>query len=160
VVVGGESAGAVLALYLASMYPEVAAILAYAPALRLKIRRREIVRLRFAALFRPHLPKRNFRHDPLWQGYPVYPLRGAVELLRLQRATEARLSAICQPLFIAQGRLDETVDPRVPELLVKKTRSQIKAVYWMESSAHCVILDREREQVAELTVQFLDRVLA
>ena len=160
VVVGGESTGAVLALHLASAHPEVAAILAYAPALRLKMRRRDTVRLRVAALFRAQLPKSRFRDDPLWQGYTVYPSRGAIELLRLQRATQARLSAIRQPLFIAQGRLDETVDPRVPELLLEKTRSQIKVVHWMEYSAHCVILDRERERVAELTRQFLDRVLA
>jgi len=37
VVVGGESTGALLALYLASEHPEVTAILAYAPALKLKM---------------------------------------------------------------------------------------------------------------------------
>ena len=36
VIIGGESMGALLALYLASEHPEVAAILAYAPALKLK----------------------------------------------------------------------------------------------------------------------------
>ena len=41
-IIGGESMGALLALYLASEHPEAAAILAYAPALKLKLRPRQI----------------------------------------------------------------------------------------------------------------------
>jgi esterase/lipase len=32
-------------------------------------------------------------------------------------------------------------------------------VHWLEHSAHTVVLDREFEQVVELTVRFMDRVL-
>ena len=77
VVVGGESTGALLALYLASEHPEAAAILAYAPALKLKMGPRQIALIRVLAPFVPYIRKQEMGDDPLWQGYPVYPAEGA-----------------------------------------------------------------------------------
>lgn len=155
VIVGGESTGAVLALYLASEHPEVAAILACAPALRLTLSRRDAIRLRLLAPFVAHVPKQSMDADSLWQGYPVNPLKGAVALLRLQAATRPRLPRIQQPIFLLQGRLDTTVHASAPQEIYDRVRSTVKELHWMEHSAHTVIIDREREQVFELTLRFI-----
>jgi carboxylesterase len=158
VVVGGESTGGLLSLYLASQHPEVAGILLYAPALRLTLRRRDVLRLYLAAPFRPWVPKQNIDSNELWQGYPVNPLKGTIQLLALQRQMRPRLKEIHQPVLIVQGQKDTTVHPGVPEMIYQGISSTIKEMYWMERSAHCVILDCELEQVTQINRQFLEKV--
>jgi carboxylesterase len=158
VIVGGESTGALLALYLASEHPEVAAVLAYAPALKLKMSVLQTSLIRVLAPFVPYIRKGEMGDDPLWQGYTVYPLKGARELLRLQRQVRRRLPQVNRPVLIVQGRLDATVAPSAPEIIHREVRSTVKELRWMPESQHCVIIDREREQVSQLTLEFLQRV--
>ncbi len=162
VVIGGESTGGLLALYLAQQHPEIAAILAYAPALRLTLRRRDVIQLYLSSPFLASVPKQPgpaTAADELWQGYTVSPLKGVIALLRLQRQVRPGLARITQPVLIVQGRLDQTVHPDVPQTIYDGVRSAIKELHWMDHSSHCVILDQEREQIFEMTAQFLARVL-
>jgi carboxylesterase len=158
VIIGGESMGALLALYLTSEHPEAAAILAYAPALKLKLRLQQIALIHALAPFVPYIRKQEMGNDPLWQGYTVYPLRGARELLRLQRQVRGRLARISQPILVVQGRLDATVAPIAAETVHREVRSAVKELHWLPDSQHCVIIDRERELVNQLTLDFLRRV--
>lgn len=163
VVVGGESTGAVLSLHLALSHPEIAALLIYAPATRLLIRRRDVVRLYASAPFIPALPKKAgpaTEADELWQGYFVNPLKGIQQLLRLQKQVRPRLAEIRQPIFIAQGRLDGTVDPLAPQEIYDTVASPVKELHWYERSTHCVALDCERGELFDRTAGFLRRVLA
>jgi carboxylesterase len=165
VVVGGESTGALLALYLASEHPELACVLSYAPALRLTLRRRDVTKLYLAAPFKPYIAKRQSAPstssggDLLWRGYPVTPLRGAIELLRLQRAVRPRLPRVQQPILVAQGRNDPTVHPSAPETIYREVSSTVKELHWFDHSAHKVILDDERDQVFALTLAFIEKAL-
>lgn len=159
VFVGGESMGGLLALYLATEHPQVTGVLAYAPALQLRSPWFSFV-MPLMALFlpiRPKPPHPKYPSDDLWQGYGVYPLRAAVQLLALQRAVRRRLTAIRRPILIVQGRLDGTVAAEVPPFIAGRVRSVIKEVHWMENSTHTVVLDAEREQVAQLTLRFLEK---
>jgi carboxylesterase len=159
VFVGGESTGAVLTLYLASQHPEIVGVLAYAPAIKLWMRRVDVVRLYMAAPFMKSVPKASLDGSEHWQGYPVNPLKGAIELLRLQAATRRRLSQICQPVLVVQGRKDTTVHPLVGEIVLRGVGSTIKEHHWMEDSSHVVIIDCELDQVTEITLRFMQRAL-
>jgi carboxylesterase len=165
VVAGGESTGALLALYLASEHPEIAAVLSYAPALRLTLRRRDVWLLRVVAPFKPYLAKQPHANtassggDALWRGYPVNPLKATLELLRLQRVVRARLPRVQQPLLVIQGRHDPTVHPSAPEIIYREVGSTVKELHWFDRSAHKVILDDEREQVFDLTRAFVGKAL-
>lgn len=158
VFVGGESTGALLALYLAAQHPEILGVLAYAPALKLKMSSFDRLRLYLAAPFIPYVPKENMDSDTPWQGYPVNPLRGVIQLLELQKEILRRLPSIRQPVLIVQGRLDTSVHPSVPALIAEKVGSTDKEIHWMEHSRHVVILDKELDQVAEITQNFISRV--
>lgn len=163
VAVGGESLGALLALYLASEHPEVAAILCYAPALMLPLRWPDVLKLYAAAPFVPYVTKRPgppTAADALWQGYDVRPLKGVLEVRRLQAEVRGRLAGITQPLLIVQGRLDVSVDGRGSQVIYDAVRSTHKELQWMGGSTHCVLLDQERESIFELTGRFLDRALS
>jgi carboxylesterase len=159
VVVGGESTGGLLALYLASQHPEAAAVLAYAPALRLQISAWDRLRLRLLAPFIPSVPKPNSDQDTRWQGYPVHPLKGTLQLLRLQRVVRRQLPAVRQPLLIVQGLLDRSVHPAVPEEIIAGVNSRICELHWMAHSRHVVLLDQELEQVTRITLDFLRQAL-
>jgi len=158
IVVGGESAGGLLSLYLASKHPEIEALLLYAPALRLNMRPLDRIRLQIASPFIPWVSKPDSDPNPFWQGYPVNPLRGVVQLLRLQDQVLPNLGIIDQPILIVQGRHDKTVHPDVPELIYEQVSSKIKEKYWMPESGHCVIIDDEFEQVVEISLSFLRRI--
>jgi carboxylesterase len=159
VVVGGESMGALLILRLAANHPEIAAILSYAPALRLKLSRVQKLLLYVLSHFLSSVPKPPVSDNNPWQGYGVEPLKGAIELLSLEKDVLSRLADIHQPILLMQGRLDPTVHPDSPQIIFDEVGSTAKELYWLEHSTHCVILDRERDMAANMTLDFLTRVL-
>lgn len=159
VVVGGESAGALIALYLASQHPEIAAVLCYAPALKLLLKPIDIATLYLASPFVVSIPKGSIDVSTGWQGYTVNPLKGAIELLKLEREVARRLPSISQPLLIVSGRLDTTIDPAGVETIYQNVRSSQKEKVLMEHSSHVVLLDQELETISALTLDFLQRAL-
>ena len=159
VVIGGESTGALLILYLAARHPEASGILCYAPALRLMLGRGANFLLSILAPFITSVPKAPSADDNPWQGYAVQPLKGAIQLRYLQKAIPPLLPQIHQPILIIQGRLDPTVHPQSPQIIYDQVSSTIKELHWLEHSTHCVILDKERDLAASLTLEFLHRVL-
>ena len=159
VVIGGESTGALLVLYLASKYPEASGILCYAPAMRLMLGHATNFLLSILAPFVISFPKTPSSDDNPWQGYAVQPLKGAIQLRHLQKAIPPLLPQIHQPILILQGRLDPTVHPQSPQIIYDQVSSSIKELHWLEHSTHCVILDKERELAASLTLDFLQSVL-
>jgi carboxylesterase len=158
VFIGGESMGGLLSLYLGIHHPQVAALLTYAPALKTNMRRMDVLRLYLMAPFIPYVPKPESDDDLAWQGYYVNPLGGVIQLLRLQRQVMPHLSSIRRPVLVIQGKLDTTVHPDVPEIIISQVSSNMKEVHWMDNSTHCVALDHEREQVFDLTLRFMERV--
>jgi carboxylesterase len=156
--IGGESMGALLALYLASQHSEAVGLLIYAPALRI-----DPVKAFFAPFLSPFVPYVRKRHiEPVdrWQGYSVNPVPALVQMLRLQREVRNRLASIRQPLLLVQGRLDTDIDLRGVDMLFQEIGATQKELYWMENSRHAVILDDELDQVTELTLGFIEKVLA
>ncbi len=159
VVVGGESAGALLTLRLAAQHPEIAAVLCYAPALRLKLPRLQQWLLSSLVPFVEYVSKPASKDDNPWKGYAVQPLRAAQQFIRLQKDLPAWLPYIHQPMLILQGRLDPTVHPQSPQLIFDGIGSADKQLLWLEQSTHCVILDKEHALAAQMTLEFLQRVL-
>lgn len=157
VFVGGESMGAVLALYLASQHPEAAGVLAFAPALKLNLRPIDLLKLRLLAPFVRWVPKQSLDGSTNWQGYPVNPLKGVLQLVEFQGVVRERLPLIHQPVMVMQGRLDTTVHPEVGEIILAGVSSTVKELYWMEKSSHVVIIDQELDEVTQQTLEFLKR---
>jgi carboxylesterase len=157
--VGGESTGGVLALLMGILHREITGLLTYAPALRLIASPIDQLKLRLLAPFLSYVKKNLSDDDMPWQGYPVIPLKGAVQLLNLQKIVLRRLEEIKQPTLIIQGRLDDSVRPDVPDLIAQKISSKIIEIHWMDQSSHVVILDKELESVANVTKNFIRRTL-
>lgn len=160
VFLGGESMGGVLALYLASQYPEAAGLLLYSPAIRLTMSSLDIAKLYLGAPFIAQVERTSLDCSDKWQGYPGLPLKGAIQLLRFASTTKARLARIHQPVMVLQGRLDVTVAPSAGEIILNGVSSSLKEHHWMENSNHAITLDQELPQVTELTVGFIQKALS
>lgn len=160
VFVGGESNGALLALYLAEQHPEISGVLAYAPALILPLTPWQRLLLRVIAPFIAVMEKGDLSEDKSWQGYKVNPPKAVLQLLSLQSAIRRRLSEIHQPILIVQGRKDKTVNPHGAEVVYENVSSPLKVLKWMENSGHCVLLDQEAHLVTRDTMDFLFNVIA
>jgi len=158
VFVGGESTGGLLALYLAIQEPNISGVLTYAPGLKLNMSSLDRLKLRLVSPFVPYLPKAGEDDDLPWKGYTVNPLKGVVQLLELQKQVRPHLHQIHHPVLVVQGRLDQTVDPVVPQMIYDGISSDVKEIHWMEKSSHCVALDCELEHVIEVTLRFLAKV--
>jgi carboxylesterase len=156
--VGGESMGALLALFLASEQPEVAGILAYAPALR--VSRLTTFKARLAAPFVRTIPKRTLHYDAdgKWQGYKVNSIPAYLQLISLQSQVRRRLWGIRQPLLIIQGRLDTAIDLTGVGILYQQIGSPLKELHWLEHTGHLVLLDHEVDKVTALTLSFIKRL--
>lgn len=160
VFIGGESMGGVLALYLASRNPKISGVLLYAPAMRLVLSPLDKVKLYLGALFLNEVGRSSLDCSESWQGYPGLPLKGAIQLLRFQSATLARLSNIRQPVMILQGRRDTTVAPEAGKIILDGISSTVKELHWMENSSHTILLDVELDQSTDLSVSFMEKCLA
>jgi len=160
VFVGGESTGALVALYLASEHPEIEGVLTYAPAIKLNLSTMDVIKMYVAAPFILSVPKGSIDVSKKWQGYPVNPLKGAIQLLRFQDETRRRLSQVHQPVFVVQGRLDTTVHSSAGDIILQGIGSTVKEHHWMEKSTHVVLLDCELDQVTDISVRFMEKALA
>jgi carboxylesterase len=162
VYVGGESLGGLLALLLASHYPEITGVMVYAPALRFK----SPTVTTLVSLLSPFIPFRAKAQNPptaadsRWQGYRVNPLRGVTQLSRLQRVVRQRLPLVRQPLLVVQGRLDRTIAVESGEMVYENAGSEQKELHWFEQSGHCVLIDCEMEPITSLTLHFLKQAEA
>ncbi len=157
VFIGGQSLGGVVALYVASQRPQIGGVLLYAPAISLNMTLLDRLKLYLGAPFLPEVPRESLDCSEQWQGYPNLPLKGAIQLLRLQRATRSHLSDIQQPVLVFQGRLDTTVSPQAGDIILQGIRSQDKTRLWLEKSHHPLILDDEIDELTQHTLAFLAR---
>ena len=77
--------------------------------------------------------------------------------MRFQKATLKHLSSIRQPILIFQGRQDTTVAPKAGKIIMDGVSSEIKEHHWMENSSHSILLDEEYEDIARLSLEFIER---
>lgn len=138
---GGESMGALLCLKLAVEFPEAAGLLLFAPALKVRL----LVNAYWLQFFKKYLRKNSRKIDMPWKGYNVYPLKGAVQLLELQKHIRRLLPEVKQPTFIAVSKTDPTVRLSTGDLLYHSIASAQKELLILQHSPHVMLLGPEAE---------------
>lgn len=152
----GESMGGVLALYLASQHPEAAGVLAFSPAVALRIKPLDRAILPLISLFAVGSPKGSLDAEDNWQGYLVNPFKGVRQLLKFQQALLARMHLITVPLLVALGRNDTTIDFAGADVVMKGVSSKDKKLVWFEESSHVVLIDNQIEDVVATIAAFIE----
>jgi carboxylesterase len=149
--VAGESMGGLLCLLLAAKNPNINGLLLFAPALAVRKMRAAYV-LQYVMKY---LAKKNTKDGLLWKGYNVYPLKGVVELLRLQKAARKALSSVTQPTLAFFSEKDATVGLAASELMKAKLGSKELELVILKESPHVILLANEQEKVLEHTLNYL-----
>lgn len=151
VIVGGESMGGVLALYLAENHPGIAALLLYSTALL-------VGRLKCAGFLKFVISEidKNKPDDGLpWQGYTVYPLWAADQFYSLTKKVKDNISSVEVPTIIFQGAYDKEIDKRNLQFIYDNIQSKTKEMVKLKKSGHVMLLDREINIIKQKTQAFL-----
>ena len=166
VVVIGFSTGGTLALRLASRRP-VARMVLLAPFLAIRysglIPLHPASYLRHLANLIPDLPRRppavRDRVMRRWaagrDGFRTFNLHATISALELIDEVKSLVCEITTPTLIIQGRLDTVVEPSNARWLHRQLGAPTKALVNLPRSDHLVALDRDRDSVIALTVQFV-----
>jgi carboxylesterase len=166
VAVVGFSTGGTLALHLASDRPVARQVL-LAPFLAIRysglIPIAPASYLRRLAQLIPNLPRRAPAvRDPemrQWASsadrFRTFNVNAAVSALELIDVVKPLVPGITTPTLIIQGKLDSVVEPANASWLHDRLGSTQKDLVILPRSDHLLALDREREQVIALTLDFV-----
>ncbi len=161
VFLGGESMGGLVALMLASRHPEVSGVMLYAPAIQLNMSTVDKIKLYLGSSFMPYAKRESLEMSAYWQGYhPELPTKGILQLLKFQDAVKKNLPNIAQPIVVFQGRKDMTVNPQAGDIILRSVASTRKEHHWMEGSGHPILIDGELDEVTDLSLNFMELILA
>jgi carboxylesterase len=169
----GMSMGGLLALHLAAEKPALVSALvlcgtpltvddpraAWLPAVaRVPLLWRWLAR-RYAAIPKPDGPDIVDRdRRAASPSYRTMPLHGILELVQLQRAVVPVLGRVTEPALLLHGRHDRSVPLTNLERLRRALGSRDVEVHVLERSGHVVTVDLDRDEVARLTADFLERI--
>lgn len=90
--------------------------------------------------------------------YRAMPLSGILELLALQQVVRGELDSVRQPALLLHGRGDHSAPVAGLVRLRQALASRTVEAHVLERSWHVVTLDYDRDEVARLAADFLDRV--
>ena len=183
IIVGGASAGAVLALRLAAFrQSEVSALMLYAPTLSVNgwaiphsLKLFHLVSDKWTArLFNFRTPAPHGIKDERVRNFALEAMKGdgampaditsrsggtVYEFFRLVRNVRPMLSKIAQQAMIFHPRHDDQSDLKNTMTLQRKLAGMVEVTV-LEDSFHLVTLDRQRGYVADRSIDFVDRVIA
>jgi len=152
VFVAGESMGGLVALELARQHPEIAGLFLFAPAI--KIDGLWLARIMWP--FLKYLKKAPKKEDLPWKGYNVYPVKAARELHELQKHVRRYLPDITNPVVVFTGEFDQRVSSDTANILLNRLGSANKHHRHMGESGHCIVLDRELDQVVTYLLAYIE----
>ena len=92
------------------------------------------------------------------RSYRAMPLGGILELLALQHVVRGELERVRQPALLLHGRGDHSAPVANLVRLRQRLGSRTVEAHVLERSWHVVTLDYDRDAVARLAADFLDRV--
>ena len=146
-----ESMGALLAIDLAAQHQEIAGLLLFAPA----IKARKLWLSRFLAPFKENFEKSGKDDGLPWKGYTVYPVKAAVEMLKLQQFTRKQLKRVTQPALIFTGEFDHTITSDSAQIVFDGLESKEKGMIHMGNSGHCILIDKELDLAYQDVIDFV-----
>ncbi|KXG44355.1 alpha/beta fold hydrolase [Tepidibacillus infernus] len=90
--------------------------------------------------------------------YDRTPIKCVESLHRLIKEVKHDLPRVHCPVFIMQGKRDETVIPESANYIYRHISSSTKEIKWYEQSTHILTIDQEREKVFEDLYLFISQI--
>ena len=163
VVVGGFSAGALLAFDLAARVKDIKGVFAVCPCMRLQDFSSKFVPAvdvwnRMMKKVRLHGAKKEFVENQPENPHINYfrnPVSGVLELERLMNAVDDKLSDIQMPALVVQSLGDPVVKPRGSRRAFKRIGSEDKSYIIFNFDRHGILLGKESEKVYKAIWNFI-----
>ncbi|MFP3919452.1 carboxylesterase [Lysinibacillus telephonicus] len=78
------------------------------------------------------------------------------ELQQLVADVRGELDMVYAALLVVQSKNDEIIDPNSAHIIYDEVESLKKELIWFEHSGHVITLDKEKEQLHEAVLKFLE----
>jgi esterase/lipase/1-acyl-sn-glycerol-3-phosphate acyltransferase len=166
VIVGGFSAGGLLALEAAAMFPDVLGCFAISPSLQLVDPKAKMVPLVMAwnqVMDGLHLGAAKYerlsnRPENIDSNYPMHYLAGVYQLERMIHRCRANLGKVTAPTLIIQGDHDPVVKAASGQEVISAIRSEEKELAMMAFKRHVIVRGEGSEVVLERIGEFVQRL--
>jgi esterase/lipase len=166
VILGGFSAGGLLALEAASLHKDIVGCFAISPCLQLMDPATRLVPLVVGwnqimdTLHLPSAAYRRFTNEPenLDTNYPLNYLSGVHQLERLIQRTRSHLSEIRSPMLLVQGDHDPVVNPASAKEIMGHICSEEKELAMMSFDRHVIVRGEGCEVVFERVGEFVKKI--
>ncbi len=162
VFVGGLSLGALLSLYLSADVPDLAGAILYSPSIMLTDPRRHflpIVKHLVRQLPKPEDDFMDAEAKSQFWSYDAYPTAASHELIKFITQVKQSLPRVTCPLRIIHSTADSVMHPDSAQFIYDHVGSTDKEIVTLHNSGHVLTLDREWEQVATQTYQFIEKLV-
>lgn len=162
--VAGQSLGATLALHLAATRPEPLAVVSQSGFLGLQDWRLKILPVA-RHLVRWHQPSGEsdlYDRSASSQLYslPIRPTKAILEVARAGRELAPELPGLTRPLLLLQGGRDSVIRRDSGPQILSRVSSDLRQLRIFPRSGHGVSVDIDREEVAELGADWMERFVA
>lgn len=92
----------------------------------------------------------------LQQRLKEHGMPGLTDLQSLITEVRSHVDEIYAPIFVAQARLDEVIDIQSAPYIYNTVESNEKSMKWYENSHHVITLDKERKELQQDILDFLN----
>ncbi|MGE7589008.1 alpha/beta hydrolase [Peribacillus sp. NPDC101480] len=84
------------------------------------------------------------------------PMNTLKALQELMTDVREHVDLIYAPTFVVQGRHDDVINPKSADIIIDAIESPVKKIKWYEESGHVITLDKEKDQLHEDVLEFLE----
>lgn len=88
--------------------------------------------------------------------YKDAPMNTIAKLKDEINGVVAEIDMIYAPIMVVQGEKDDMVDVSGAQLIYDTVESTKKELHWFKESGHVITLDKERKEVNQAILTFLD----
>lgn len=89
--------------------------------------------------------------------YEQLPIKGALQLIKLQDDIGADLASVTQPMVVFTSITDHVVEPANSQMLMSEVGSQYKTQIMLPDSYHVATLDHDAQEIFQESLQFIER---
>lgn len=154
IAVAGLSLGGIYALKLSMHYPVISTATFCSPMMIFDEDTMYQGVLAYARNLKKYLGQSPQSIEQDMQQFNPMPSLSALRQLILD--TRSELYLVDQPVFIAQGELDNMINPDSANIIYNESSSSQKVLKWYDQSGHVITIDKQKQQLFEDYYQFLE----
>src|SRR5690606_22691544 len=95
------------------------------------------------------------KDDQEWKGYNVFPSKGFVQLMKLQKQVKQNLDKVTQPILVFVSKADNRVSLETGETIISSISSNKKQLIILDDASHTMLLDHDNQLIINQAIDFV-----